>query len=69
MWNEKIFCLLKKRVIKQAYGGVVEDLEDDVEPIINLNTNKVDNLVDSWDDNKVEEDVQFSLNNKAYFYK
>lgn len=51
------------------YGRAIENLGDNVEPILNLYTNRVDDLVDSSDDNGIEENIWFCLNNKVYFCK
>ena len=55
--NEKILCLLKNRVIKQVYKKVVEDLEKNVETILNLYINRVDDFIDSLDDDWTEKNI------------
>lgn len=69
MQNEKIFCLLKKRVIKQAYKEAIEDLKYNVKLILNLYANRVDDFIDSSNNKKIEESVLFYINSEIYFCK
>lgn len=60
---------MRKRIIKQAYKGAIKDLKGNIELILNLYANRVDDFIDSLDDNKVKENVLFYLNSKVYFCK
>ena len=58
---------MRKHIIKQVYGGVIEDLESDVESILNSYHNRVDDFIASSDDNGVEEDIRLGLNSEVCF--
>ena len=50
--NEKILTILRKQVLKQVFGRV-EDLQKEVVPLSNVFSNRLDDLVNTSD----EEDV------------
>lgn len=45
----------------------VEDLKDNVKAILHLYVNRVNDLIDSLNNNNIEENILFCLNNKIYF--
>lgn len=69
MRNIKILCLLKKCIIKQVYKKAIEDLKNNIKLIFNLYANRVDDLVNSLDNNEADKNILFQLNNKVYFCK
>lgn len=69
MQNDKIFYLLRKRDIKQVYGRFAEDLKRNIKLILKFYANRVDDLIDSLDDNEMEKDLLFHLNNEIYYCK
>lgn len=64
MQNKKILYLLSKYIIQQVYITTIENLKS-----LNLYTKKIDDLVNNLDNNKIEEDILFYLNNGICFYK
>lgn len=50
--NEKIFIVLRKRVLKKAFGQG-EDLLEEVVPLSNIFSDRLDDLVDSSDNEDV----------------
>lgn len=66
MQNKKIFCLLKKHVIKQDKRAN-KDLENNIASILNLYTDRVNDFVNNLDDNRIEGDIWFGLNNEVHF--
>ena len=57
---------MKKHVIKQDKRAN-KDLENNIASILNLYTDRVNDFVNNLDDNRIEGDIWFGLNNEVHF--